>query len=129
LGEKIETIGDDIYATNKDLLKKGIGLKASTGILIKPNQIGTLTETLETIKMAEEAGFKVIISHRSGETEDNFISDLAIASGCGAIKAGAPCRSERTSKYNRLTEIEQRTKNKARFAVWDTSDNEGVTQL
>lgn len=129
LGEKIEIIGDDIYATNKNLLKKGIESKASTGILIKPNQIGTLTETLETIMMAENAGFKVIVSHRSGETEDNFIADLAVASGCGTIKSGAPCRSERTSKYNRLTEIEARMKGSARFAPWDTSGNQGINQL
>lgn len=129
LGSKIETIGDDIYATNKNLLKKGIDQKASTGILIKPNQIGTLTETLETIKLAEDSGFKVIISHRSGETEDNFIADLAVAAGCGAIKSGAPCRSERTSKYNRLAEIEVRTKNISNLAEWDTVGNEGTSQL
>lgn len=129
LGSRVELIGDDIYATNKNLLKKGIDQKTSTGILIKPNQIGTLSETLETIKLAEDSGFKVIISHRSGETEDNFIADLAVASGCGTIKSGAPCRSERTSKYNRLMEIEIRMKNLAKLADWDTSGNEGTAQL
>lgn len=129
IGEKVELIGDDIYATNKELLQKGIQEKASTGILIKPNQVGTLTETLETIRLAEESGFRVVISHRSGETEDNFIADLAVATGCGAIKAGAPCRSERTSKYNRLSEIEFRAKETAHFATWDTTGNEGVAQL
>lgn len=129
IGDRVELIGDDLYATNKDLLKKGIEYQATTGILIKPNQIGTLSETLDTIKMAEEAGFKAIISHRSGETEDDFIADLAIATGCGAIKAGAPCRAERTTKYNRIMEIEQKEGQNARFATWDTSQNIGFTQL
>jgi len=111
IGNKVEIIGDDIYATNKELLKQGIAQKTSTGILIKPNQIGSVTETLETIKLAETSGFKVIVSHRSGETEDNFIADLAIASDCGAIKSGAPCRSERTAKYNRLIEIDDKNQN------------------
>jgi enolase len=119
VGNKIELIGDDLYATNKNLLKKGIEHNSSTGILIKPNQIGTLTETIETINMAKEAGFKVIISHRSGETEDSFIADLAVASNCGVIKAGAPARSERTSKYNRLMRIESELQGKAKYAKWD----------
>jgi len=126
IGEKIEVIGDDIYATNKELLKKGIESKTSTGILIKPNQIGTLSETLETMKLAADSGFKVIVSHRSGETEDTFIADLAVASGCGVIKAGAPCRSERTAKYNRLLEIEDKAGEKATLAKWDTTGNEGT---
>ncbi len=128
IGNQIEIIGDDIYATNKNLLKKGIELKASTGILIKPNQVGTLTETLETIKSAEEAGHKVMISHRSGETEDSFIADLAIATSCGTIKAGAPCRSERTAKYNRLLEIEYSEQN-CKLGTWNTVDNSGVYQM
>lgn len=129
IGDKVELIGDDLYATNKDLLQKGIQYKSSTGILIKPNQIGTLSETLETIKIAEKAGLKIIISHRSGETEDDFIADLAIASGCGTIKSGAPCRSERTAKYNRILEIEEKLGEKAKFATWDTDGNEGMGQL
>jgi enolase len=129
IGDHVEIIGDDIYATNKILLKKGIENKASTGILIKPNQIGTLSETLEAIKMAEESGFKVIISHRSGETEDNFIADLAIATSCGVIKAGSPCRSERTIKYNRILEIEDKNPDKCRYAFWDTTGNDGVSKL
>lgn len=129
IGHNVELIGDDLYATNKGLLRKGIEQHSSTGILIKPNQIGTLTETLETIKIAEEAGFKVMISHRSGETEDDFIADLAIACGCGAIKAGAPCRSERTSKYNRILEVEEKLGSLARFATWDNSLNGGMNQL
>jgi len=128
IGNRIEVIGDDIYATNKEILKKGIELRASTGILIKPNQIGTLTETLEAIKTANDAGFKVVVSHRSGETEDSFIADLAVATGCGTIKAGAPCRSERTAKYNRLLEIEYDEKNSV-LANWDTTDNSGIYQL
>ncbi len=129
IGDKVELIGDDLYATNKDLLQKGIQYKSSTGILIKPNQIGTLSETLETIKIAEKAGLKIMISHRSGETEDDFIADLAIASGCGTIKSGAPCRSERTAKYNRILEIEEKLGEKAKFAAWDTDGNEGMEQL
>lgn len=120
VGDRVELIGDDLYATNKNLLKKGIEHNSSTGILIKPNQIGTLTETIETIEMAKQAGFKVIISHRSGETEDSFIADLAVASNCGTLKAGAPARSERTSKYNRLLRIEADTK--AKYASWDLLD-------
>jgi len=129
IGSSVEIIGDDIYSTNNQLLQKGIENKASTGILIKPNQIGTLTETLETILMAEKAGFKVIISHRSGETEDSIIADLAVACSCGAIKAGAPCRSERTIKYNRLIEIEEKNAGKTTFAGWNTDGNGGSTQL
>ncbi|MFA4996252.1 MAG: phosphopyruvate hydratase [Patescibacteria group bacterium] len=129
IGDKVELIGDDLYATNKDLLKKGIQYKSSTGILIKPNQIGTLSETLETIKIAEKAGFKIVISHRSGETEDDFIADLSIATGCGTIKSGAPCRSERTAKYNRILEIEEKLGSRAKFATWDTAGNEGMGQL
>lgn len=122
IGDKIELIGDDLYATNKELLKKGIEHNSSTGILIKPNQIGTLTETFETIEMAKQAGFKVIISHRSGESEDSFIADLSVAANCGTIKAGAPARSERTAKYNRLLEIESTLGDKAKYAEWDLLD-------
>jgi len=129
IGNHVELIGDDLYATNKELLNKGIEYKSSTGILIKPNQIGTLSETLEAIEEAQKNGFKVIISHRSGETEDDFIADLSIACGCGAIKSGAPCRSERTAKYNRLAEIELKLGSKASYAKWDTSDNGGNAQL
>lgn len=129
IGNKVEIIGDDLYATNKNLLQQGILHHSSTGILIKPNQIGTLSETLETIKIAQKSGFKVMISHRSGETEDDFIADLAVASNCGTLKAGAPCRSERTAKYNRLLEIEEKLGPKSVFATWDTSANGGIGQL
>ncbi len=118
LRDKVSIIGDDLYATNKDRLKKGIDQKSSTGILIKPNQIGTLSETLETIMMAREAKMQYIISHRSGETEDSFIADLAVATGSGKVKTGAPCRGERTTKYNRLLWIEHELGSKAKMGTW-----------
>ncbi len=106
LGEKIITVGDDLYTTNPQRLERGITAKASNGILIKPNQIGTLTETMACVQMAREHNLKIIISHRSGETTDAFIADLAVAVGADFIKSGAPNRSERLAKYNRLLEIE-----------------------
>lgn len=119
LGDSIETIGDDLYATNKELLKRGIEHNSSTGILIKPNQIGTLSEAVETIRTALQSDFKIIISHRSGETEDHFIADLAVACGSGAIKTGAPARGERTAKYNRLLMIESELAERAEYAKWE----------
>jgi enolase len=116
LGNKILLVGDDLYATNVNRLSKGIRLKASNSILIKPNQIGTLTETIAAIEMAQQAGWKAIISHRSGETEDITIADLAVGLNTGLIKAGAPCRSERTAKYNRLLRIEDELRENAIFA-------------
>jgi len=107
LGKQIQIVGDDLYATNMKRLEKGIAQKASNSILIKPNQIGTLSETLAVIKRAQQAGWTTIISHRSGETEDTTIADIAVASNAGFIKAGAPCRSERLAKYNRLLKIEE----------------------
>lgn len=115
---KVDIIGDDLYATNKTRLQKGIDQISSTGILIKPNQIGTLTETIETIQMAKKAGMSYIISHRSGETEDTFIADLAVAAGGGKIKCGAPCRGERTAKYNRLLSIENSLAGQSKLATW-----------
>ena len=106
LGNKIRIVGDDLYATNPVRIRQGINQKATNTVLIKPNQIGTLSETLRAISLAKEGGQSVIISHRSGETEDSFIADLAVAVGAEAIKAGAPARGERTAKYNRLLEIE-----------------------
>lgn len=102
----MQLVGDDLFVTNTNRLKKGISLKAGNAILVKPNQIGTLTETIAAIDMAQNAGFRSIISHRSGETEDTTIADLAVAFGVGQIKTGAPCRSDRTAKYNRLLRIE-----------------------
>ena len=105
LGEKIMLVGDDFFVTNERRLEKGIRLSAANAILIKPNQIGTLIETLKVISLAQDSGYKVIVSHRSGETNDTAISDIAVAVGAEFIKAGAPCRGERVAKYNRLSEI------------------------
>jgi len=116
LGNKAQLVGDDLYVTNVSRLSQGIKLKASNSILIKPNQVGTLTETIAAIKMAQQAGWTAVVSHRSGETEDTTIADLAVALNTGLIKAGAPCRSERTAKYNRLLKIEGELGGKARFA-------------
>jgi len=107
IGEKIELVGDDLFCTNSKLLKKGIESGAANSILIKLNQIGTLTETMETIKMAYNNNYNCFVSHRSGETEDTFIADLTVAVGAGHIKTGSGCRSERIAKYNRLLKIEE----------------------
>ena len=107
LGSKIQLVGDDLYVTSVDRLSKGISLKASNSILIKLNQVGTLTETIAAIQMAHQAGWTAVVSHRSGETEDTTIADLAVGLNTGQIKTGAPCRSERTAKYNRLLRIEE----------------------
>ena len=106
LGNKIQLVGDDLFVTNQKRLQKGIKNDVANSILIKPNQIGTLTETLDTIKLAKESGYGTIISHRSGETEDTTIADIAVAVNSGQIKTGAPCRTDRVSKYNRLLNIE-----------------------
>ena len=116
LGSKIQLVGDDLYTTNVDRLSRGIVLKASNSILIKLNQIGTLTETIAAINMAQQVGWTAIVSHRSGETEDTTIADLAVGLNTGQIKAGAPCRSERTAKYNRLLRIEEELGQEASFA-------------
>lgn len=116
LGKKIQLVGDDLYTTNVDRLNRGIHLRASNSILIKLNQIGTLTETIAAIKKAQKAGWTAIVSHRSGETEDTTIADLAVGLNTGQIKAGAPCRAERTAKYNRLLRIEEELGQKASFA-------------
>ena len=106
IGSKIQLVGDDLFVTNMARLKKGIDLNVANCILIKPNQIGTLTETLDAIELAKSNGYKVVISHRSGETEDTTIADIAVATNVGQIKAGAPCRTDRIAKYNRLLNIE-----------------------
>ena len=116
LGKKINIVGDDLFVTNKERLARGIKEKAANSILIKLNQIGTVTETVDVIAQAARAGFTSIISHRSGETEDAFIADLAVATNAGAIKTGAPCRSERTAKYNRLLVIEEELGKAAKYA-------------
>jgi len=116
VGNRIQLVGDDLYTTNKERLSRGIAEQSSNSILIKLNQIGTLTETLAVIEMAKRAGWTSVISHRSGETEDVTISDLAVAMNTGQIKSGAPCRSERVAKYNRLLRIEEELGEKARYA-------------
>ena len=107
LGDRIQLVGDDLFVTNTKRLKKGIEEGAANSILVKVNQIGTLTESLKAIQMAKDAGYTAVISHRSGETEDTFIADLAVAVNSGQIKTGAPCRSERVAKYNQLLRIEE----------------------
>ena len=107
LGKKVQLVGDDLFVTNPERLKKGIELGAGNAILVKVNQIGTLSEAFEAIELAQQAGYRTIISHRSGETEDTTIADIAVACGAGQIKTGAPCRSERVAKYNQLLRIEE----------------------
>jgi enolase len=107
VGERVQLVGDDLFVTNTERLARGIRDGIANSILIKVNQIGTLTETLEAVDMAQAAGFTVVISHRSGETEDTTIADLAVATNCGQIKTGAPARSDRVAKYNQLLRIEE----------------------
>ena len=115
LGSKIQLVGDDLFVTNTDRLRKGIKNKVANSILIKPNQIGTLTETLDAIEMAQKAGYTTVISHRSGETEDTTIADIAVAVNAGQIKTGAPCRTDRVAKFNRLLNIENELGENAEF--------------
>jgi enolase len=116
IGDRLQLVGDDIFVTNPDILRKGIERGIANSVLIKLNQIGTLTETLDTIALARDAGYRCVISHRSGETEDTFIADLAVATGVGQIKTGAPARSERVAKYNQLLRIEEELGDHARYA-------------
>ena len=116
IGTSIQIVGDDLFATNSKRLKKGIDSKSANSILVKPNQIGTLSETLEVISMAKKANFNTIISHRSGDTEDTFIADLAVATESNQIKTGSLARSERVAKYNRLLRIEEELGNQAKMA-------------
>jgi len=115
LGDKIQIVGDDLYVTNTDFISRGIKEKATNAVLIKLNQIGTVTETVEAIQLCRKAGWGYVISHRSGETEDDFMADFAVAMGGGQIKTGSACRSERIAKYNRLLEIELELGNEAVF--------------
>jgi enolase len=119
LGDRIQLVGDDLFVTNEEILRRGIDEGAANSILIKVNQIGTVSETLHTMETAERAGFRRMVSHRSGETEDTFISHLAVATNAGQLKTGAPARGERTAKYNQLLRIEERLGSEARFAGWD----------
>jgi enolase 1/2/3 len=117
LGRRVQLVGDDLFVTNQDRLSRGIEEGCANAILVKPNQIGTLTETLDVVGRAQGAGFGTVISHRSGETEDTTIADLAVATGGGQIKAGAPSRGERTAKYNQLLRIEEELGEGARYAT------------
>ena len=107
LGSRVQLVGDDLFVTNTRRVQTGIEKRAANAVLIKVNQIGTLTETLDTIALAHRHGYRCVMSHRSGETEDTTIADLAVATNCGQIKTGAPCRSDRVAKYNRLLRIEE----------------------
>ncbi len=115
IGDKVQIVGDDLFVTNPAFVKRGIEEQAANAVLVKVNQIGTLTETLSAMAMAGRAGWRCVMSHRSGETEDTFIADLAVATGCGQIKTGAPARSERVAKYNRLLRIEEELGESAQF--------------
>jgi len=116
LGEKVQLVGDDLYVTNPERLQKGIDMAAGNAILVKVNQIGTLTETMDAVRLAQTHGMNAIISHRSGETEDTYIADLAVATNAGQIKTGAPARSERVAKYNQLLRIEEELAESAIYA-------------
>ena len=116
IGDSVQIVGDDLYTTNTERIREGMEINASNAVLIKLNQIGTVTETLNAIKMTQDAGWGVVVSHRSGETEDTTIADLAVGTNAGQIKSGAPARGERTAKYNRLLRIEEELGSKARFA-------------
>jgi len=116
LGSQVQLVGDDLFVTNPERLAKGIKNGAANALLVKVNQIGTLTETLDAVKMAHNAGYRSMMSHRSGETEDTTIADLAVAANCGQIKTGAPARSERVAKYNQLLRIEEELGSRARYA-------------
>ena len=117
LGEKIQLVGDDLFVTNRKFLDRGIKEECANSILIKVNQIGTLTETFATVDMAHDNGYSAVISHRSGETEDTIIADISVATNCGQIKTGAPCRSDRTAKYNQLIRIAEQLGDNAKYKV------------
>ena len=123
LGKKVQLVGDDLFVTNTKKLSKGIAEGVANAILIKVNQIGTLTETLNAIEMAKEAGYTAIVSHRSGETEDTTIADLVVAVNAGQIKTGAPSRTDRVAKYNQLLRIEDQLWDDARFKGLDALYN------
>jgi len=116
VGERVQLVGDDLFVTNTVILERGIAEGIGNAILIKPNQIGTLSETLQAIEVAQKAGFGTIISHRSGETEDVTIADLAVATGAGQIKTGSLCRTDRVAKYNQLLRIHERLGKHAQYA-------------
>ena len=115
LGKKVQLVGDDLFVTNTERLERGIEAGVANSILIKVNQIGTITETLDAIEMAKRAGYTAVISHRSGETEDTTLADVAVAMNAGQIKTGAPCRTDRVAKYNRLLNIEHQLGDVAQY--------------
>ncbi|HVU76273.1 MAG TPA: phosphopyruvate hydratase, partial [Gaiellaceae bacterium] len=119
LGDRVQLVGDDLFVTSPQRLQRGIDEHVANSILVKVNQIGTLTETIEAVRLAQAAGYTAVMSHRSGETEDATIADLAVALGTGQIKTGAPARSDRVAKYNRLLRIEQQLGGRARYPGWD----------
>jgi enolase len=119
LGDRVQLVGDDLFVTNPERLKQGIERRVGNSILVKVNQIGTLTETIEAVRLAQEHGYTAVMSHRSGETEDATIADLAVALGTGQIKTGAPARSDRVAKYNQLLRIEEELGPAARYPGWD----------
>ena len=119
LGGRLQLVGDDLFVTNVDFLRRGLAEKVANAILVKVNQIGTLTETLDAIELARANGYAAVVSHRSGETEDATIADLAVATNAGQIKTGAPCRSDRTAKYNQLLRIEEQLGDAAVYPGWD----------
>jgi len=118
IGDRIQLVGDDLFVTNPARLRRGIEAGVANSILVKVNQIGTLTETLEAIEVARGSGYAAVMSHRSGETEDVTIADLAVATGCGQIKTGAPSRSDRVAKYNQLLRIEEELGEAAEYPGW-----------
>jgi enolase len=123
LGNKVELVGDDIFCTNKKIVAKAISEKIANSVLIKPNQIGTVSETLETVELAYRAGYNTFVSHRSGETIDSFIADLSVALNAGHLKTGSGCRSERIEKFNQLMRIEKQLGLAASFAGIKTFKN------
>ena len=116
LGSRVQIVGDDLFVTNPERIEDGITRGAANALLVKVNQIGTLSETLDAVTLAHNSGYRCMMSHRSGETEDTTIADLAVATGCGQIKTGAPARSERVAKYNQLLRIEESLGDAARYA-------------
>jgi enolase len=118
LGDRVELVGDDIFVTNVERIQRGIDEHVANAVPIKPNQIGTLTETLDAVALARTAGDRTVLSHRSGETEDTTIADFAVATRIGQMKTGAPCRGERVAKYNQLIRIEQELGDEAEYAGW-----------
>ena len=123
LGKSVQLVGDDLFVTNTEYLRKGIEVGVANSILIKVNQIGTLTETLDAIEMAKRAGYTAVVSHRSGETEDSTIADIAVATNAGQIKTGAPARTDRVAKYNQLLRIEEELEDLAQFGGPDVFYN------